>query len=103
MQSVFILFFNTIYQLILAYRLKYARIVVCFSILNTSRGEKWQDDCSWCIGTKSSERTQIAAVSLLFSFFLFFPAWGLRKEEGNKNSVKTILSFIHLSNGEIDN
>lgn len=71
-------------------------------VLNASRGEKYQDDCSWCVGIKGSENTEIAAVSLIFLSFIF-PPWGLREEEGNKNSDKTMFSFIHSANGEIDN
>lgn len=74
-----------------------------FIVLNVSRGEKYRDDCSWCVGIKGSEDTKTAAISLLFFFLILFPPWGLRKEEGNKNSVKTLFSFIHSANGEIDN
>lgn len=74
-----------------------------FIVLNVSRGEKYQDDSSWCVGIKGSEDTKTAAISLLFFFLILFPPWGLRKEEGNKNSDKTMLSFIHSANGEIDN
>lgn len=68
-----------------------------FIVLNASRGKKYQDDCSWCVGIKDSEDTKIAVISLLFSFFFFFPHGVKERRKEIKIQIKLCFHlFIQL-------